>query len=92
MANLADWEWLNDYSLCTPKEDLCAGIVLTPSPLSNPLCARLQVRGDLPSLVNRTTSRRPISRAHKVITDNALPATTRLDLTKPGIEISIART
>jgi DeoR/GlpR family transcriptional regulator of sugar metabolism len=34
----------------------------------------------------------PISSVHKVITDNALPASTRLDLTKLGIEIIIART
>jgi DeoR/GlpR family transcriptional regulator of sugar metabolism len=34
----------------------------------------------------------PVSSVHKVITDNALPASTRLDLTKLGIEIIIART
>ncbi len=34
----------------------------------------------------------PISIVHKVITDNALPASIRLDLTKLGIEAIIART
>jgi DeoR family transcriptional regulator, fructose operon transcriptional repressor len=33
----------------------------------------------------------PLSSVHRVITDNALPASTRLDLTRLGIEIIIAR-
>ncbi|MCB0240110.1 MAG: DeoR/GlpR transcriptional regulator, partial [Anaerolineae bacterium] len=33
----------------------------------------------------------PISIVHKVITDNALPASTRLDITKLGIEIVLAK-
>jgi DeoR family fructose operon transcriptional repressor len=33
----------------------------------------------------------PLNSLHKVITDNALPASTRLDLTRLGIEIIIAR-
>jgi DeoR/GlpR family transcriptional regulator of sugar metabolism len=34
----------------------------------------------------------PLSVVTRLITDNALPANTRLDLTKMGIEVSVART
>jgi len=33
----------------------------------------------------------PITSVHKLVTDNALPASTRLDLTKLGIEIVLAK-
>lgn len=34
----------------------------------------------------------PITTVHKVITDNALPASTRLDITRLGIEVVLAKT